>query len=149
MTSQIRALALKLSKPVQKQYEAAAIAAEIVALSARNPGLAHDIDSLKERFGRSLTAWGLDDLLPRQIQYAIRLARSEGDLLYEEMHKLFSLRDEIDALQSFGLRAEQELEQELEKALRDRFRREGSKAHLVAQDRFEEWKTGWWYTENL
>jgi hypothetical protein len=41
-------------------------------------------------------------MVQNQIEYAIRLASDQGDLLYEEMSKLFSLRDEIEALKTLG-----------------------------------------------
>jgi hypothetical protein len=101
------------------------------------------------RFLELLENRGFGNLLERHIKYAIKLASSEEELLYEEMHKLFSLCDEIEALRFLGLKVSPALEKELVKALRLRFKREKRKAHLVAEDRFERWKTGWWYTENL
>jgi hypothetical protein len=89
-------------------------------------------------------------MVQNQIEYAIRLASDQGDLLYEEMSKLFSLRDEIEALKTLGYVGDREGYIRCEQALRNRFQREKRKAQLVAQDRANQWNRGWWwYVENV
>lgn len=48
----------------------------------------------------------LTDVLATQPRYASRLARTPGTLLYEEVHKLFSLSGEIHTLRSLGIHAD-------------------------------------------
>lgn len=89
-------------------------------------------------------------LIDTQARYAKSLASSPGKLLYEEMHKLFSLCDEIRALRYLGLATATAEYEELEAALRERFSTEREKAKLVAQDKAEIWnRDSWWYAENL
>lgn len=127
--------------------------------------LGEDIFILKNRLGRLnnreyevilkdytklLDKLGLQDILLNQIQYAIRIAKSQGELEYEEMHKLFSLCDEISALKNIGLKVDESINKTLKDALEYRFQLERGKAKLVAQDKFKDWKKDyWWYSENL
>lgn len=98
----------------------------------------------------ALPGWKLDDLVSRQMLYAIRIAQTAGKIEYEEMHKLFSLCDEIYALRKLGLAAASEMEREFETAIRQRFRKESAKARAAAEDRADEWNRKlWWYAENL
>jgi hypothetical protein len=146
--SRLRRIERKIAD-AKAHYQAAAVAYEILATATTHGELDSQIPALRTRFLELLENRGFGNLLERHIKYAIKLASSEEELLYEEMHKLFSLCDEIEALRFLGLKVSPALEKELVKALRLRFKREKRKAHLVAEDRFERWKTGWWYTENL
>lgn len=92
----------------------------------------------------------LHDLLKRQIEYAIRIAESRKDLIYEDMFKLFCLCDEIMGLKGIGFKIEESMNNELNEALKYRFRKESKKAKLVAGDLYEDWKKKyWWYSKNL
>ena len=106
--------------------------------------------TLAATFIDALPAWNMTDLLAHQMSYAQRLADSEGPLLYEEMHKLFSLRDEIHAMRVLGLPADDGALAAVDAALRRRFAAESNKARLVAEDMVERWNRElWWYARNL
>lgn len=96
-------------------------------------------EELRERFKERLRESGIDDLLGHQLQYSIRLASAPRTLLYEEMHKLFSLADECHALRSLRFVSSPELEQECELQLRLRFK---TQRVLLGRLRRAEAKTG-------
>ena len=88
-------------------------------------------------------------VLDHQMNYANRLSYDKWDLEYEEMHKLFSLADEIWALKALGLPFSRSLYAKFEKGLRHRFEREPGKARLVAEDRVDDWNRDRWWYKNL
>lgn len=105
-----------------------------------------EVQEIDAMFRVMASSLGELDLVEHQIKYASRLAEYEGDLLYEEMHKLFSICDEIHALVSLGFGSEEEQMEQLAKSLRSRFNRQPGIASLVADDRREDWNRGlWWY----
>jgi hypothetical protein len=109
-----------------------------------------EYQSFLNEFMQLVEKWDLHDLLERQIRYAIRLAGDEGELIYEEMFKLFCLCDEIVGLKGLGFEVDESLNNELKDALSHRFKREPKNAKLVAEDLYEDWKKDyWWYSENL
>ena len=131
-------------------HQAAAIAMEIFLLSVGRGAADSEVRSLVARFIEILPVWGMPDLLALQMSYAQTLAEAKGQLEYEEMHKLFSLRDEIRAMRTLGLAADEQDVVELDTALRSRFSADPKKARLVAEDRVEGWnRDSWWYAENL
>lgn len=106
--------------------------------------------NLTEMYLNRLEATGNDGLLNEQVEYAIRIADSEGELEYEEMHKLFSLCEEIHALEYLGLEFGNKLKAQYQQSVRQRFEREKRKAKLVAEDKAEKWKEEFWcYKINL
>jgi hypothetical protein len=85
-----------------------------------------------------------------QMDYAIRLSDSRFDLEYEEMHKLFSLLNQIYAIEKMGFTIDVNKKNEFEKSVRTRFEKEHQKARLVAEDKFDDWNQHlWWFAENL
>lgn len=138
----------RLAKDAVLPHQAAAIGMEVFALTEE---LAHsDAASLISDFKAALQRWELQEVLANQVNYAVRLALDPHDLLYEEMHKLFSLLDEIHALGQIGLTVAPEMTEELNSAVRRRFEMQASVAALVADDRTEDWCQGlWWYADNL
>lgn len=136
----------QLSRPLGRPHFAAALAYDIVELLARcGNGAEPDGAQYRSRFLDSLQREGITDLVGEQVAYALRLASYDGDLGYEEMHKLFSLCDEIEALRALGLMFSDGDRRALMSALEQRFGREPRKARLVAEDRWEEWKREWWW----
>lgn len=128
-------------------HQAAAIGLQLHKLQSRL-GVAMDrrVEGLMNRYLSLLPAWGLEDLLQRQTDYAIEIASAEGALEYEEMHKLFSLCDEISALQALGLKSDSAQRSRLEAAVRQRFDVQRRVAQLVAEDRAEGRSTDkWWF----
>ena len=139
-------LSERIQKPTALPHEAAALGAEIFRLVAKTP----DQGDILLTFFEALDRWGLPHLVQHQADYAIRLAHDQNDLIYEEMHKLFSLLDEIHSLQQIGLAISKHKEDELKLAVRSRFKLQSSMAKLVAQDRLEDWCSDlWWFRENL
>jgi hypothetical protein len=144
-----KSISEQLSKPLQDRHRAAALAYDICALAhLANEG--SGVRELQAAFMQALKEANLSDVLSNHIDYAVSLATCKRNLEYEEMHKLFSLCDEIEALQSIGIIASEDSIAALRGALTDRFQMERSKARLVAEDRLEGWKREWWwYSVNL
>jgi hypothetical protein len=91
-----------------------------------------------------------NDSLEQQARYASRLASAPGNLIYEEMHKLFSLLDDVHALRAAGHSADAVLLQQMDADARARFAAQRKMARLVAEDRAEEPNRSlWWYADNL
>jgi len=108
------------------------------------------VSPLLIRFWELASEPGIENSLDHQLRYATRLAQSGGLLLYEEMHKLFSLCDQIYALQTLGLRVTPEKLASFESAIRGRLVQQRKMAKLVAEDKLEDWKRElWWYSESL
>jgi hypothetical protein len=138
-----------LSKDNPLPHQAASISIDIQKLSLNSPDN-KTINKLKSDYIGKLNSWKLSNIISHQINYAIRIAASPGLLEYEEMHKLFSLCDEIHALQYCGLTIEAQEKINFEETIRTRFRKEQKKARMVAEDKIENWKKDlWWYKENL
>jgi hypothetical protein len=134
-----------------KPYQAAILGYDIFILRNVHGSISEEEYKLiVERYLSVLSSCNLTDLLVKHTQYAMQIAKQHRNLEYEEMHKLFSLCDEIMSLKSLGLEIEESLYKDYEDALRDRFLIEKKKARLVAEDKVEEWKKDyWWYSENL
>lgn len=134
-----------------ERREALEIADDLFDLQFKH-GLSNDdrVRELVSVFKKNLKDWDLEDLLEREVNYAIRLGDAPGELIYEEMHKLFCLCDDIFALEYLGLLMGKQKKQEYEEAVKGRFRRERKRAKLVAEDKADEWsKEFWWYKQNL
>lgn len=126
-------------------HEAATLGYEVFCL-----GYVHQAGDLKNDFHNYIKRHGFEDVLEYQIEYAMRLIRNQGDLLYEEVHKLFSLCDEIEALRTLGCGADDAVLQEFYGSLKNWFRTNKKAAQHVAHAAFEEWqRSWWWYTDNL
>ena len=139
----------KLERESVLPGDASEIAYNIYVLAAYFK-LIEETEKLKSDFVPRLLYWDLENILDIQINYALRLAESSGKLEYEEMHKLFSLCDEIHALEFVGLNVDDEKKMAFLSSLRDRFKLEDRKAKLVCEDKVEDWKKNlWWYKENL
>lgn len=140
-----------LDRPFRLAHQAGAVAMDLFRLRSLH-GLAGDpqVDALVARFGERLREADLDDLLGHQLRYIVRLASASGPLEYEEMHKLFSLCDEVHAIRSLGLSSDPALVDEFDTVVHERFMAQRRTAVLVAEDRAEPWNQElWWYAENL
>lgn len=141
----------ELSRPLRLPHQAATVAMNLFLLTQVH-GLAEDprVTALQDRFHEALGDRSLDTVLADQLDYASRLATAPGPLLYEEMHKLFSLADEIHALRGLGGVADDVRLRRFDSELRIRLAAQAGPAHLVAEDRAEDWNRDlWWYAENL
>jgi hypothetical protein len=109
-----------------------------------------NLNELQSKFLEILNRSSILDLIQSQMNYAIKIADSPGELLYEEMHKLFSLCDTIYTLEYLGLNSDNHLKESYEKSIKMRFMREKKKAKMVAEDKLEDRKIDfWWYKEPL
>jgi hypothetical protein len=139
----------QLSRPWRTGADAAEITLLLYLLSevcglADHPRVAE----LRERFRQDCGGWSGDPLLASRVEYASRLANST--LMMEEMFKLFSLLDEIQALQALGFSVDEPRFRQLEADLRVRFKAQGHIAGMAALAGAEEWnRSRWWYAERI
>lgn len=146
----IKSIEKKMGGSVKLPHQAATIAFEIFKLIIQEIKPNAKTKLLLKRFLEQLSIWELDDLHVIQANYAIRISNFKGKLEYEEMHKLFSLCDEIYALEYLGLKLDESKKKELEKSLKSIFSQEKKNATIAARQNVEFWnKNLWWYRENL
>jgi hypothetical protein len=140
-----------LAQPMRLPHQASAIAFNLfLLLHVHRTGADPRVARLDQQFRKALADAGFEDLIGNQVDYAITLATSRGELLYEEMHKLFSLLGEIHALRTLGFVIDAARVQRLDDAVRARFAAEPEKARFVAKDKVDPWSRSlWWYRENL
>jgi hypothetical protein len=147
----IRDVRRALSGPIGMPGQAAVVAEKLFLL-AEVHGLAADpvVLELLDAFDDALDSADLTDVLEHQLRYARRLANAPRTLLYEEMHKLVGLCDEVHALRRLGYQADQELISQFEADVRARFAAERGKANMAAVHLVQTWSRPlWWYAENL
>ena len=140
-----------LAQPIKLPHQVATIGENLYLLAFVH-GLDRDahVDRLRTEFREAVRSARLEHVLESHLRYAIRLATTTGQLIYEETHKLFSLCDEIHALRKIGFMADYKLIGEFEASVRSRFAAERRQSRLVAEDKLEDWKRSlWWYSENL
>ena len=86
------------------------------------------------RFMERAHAFGEDSaVLVNQMEYAIRLAETDCELLYEELHKLLSLCDDVFVLEAFGMRADASLKAQFESVVAERLLRRPRQAAAMGQ----------------
>jgi hypothetical protein len=135
------------------QSEIVAILTELFFLRQRIEvqTLLQQARDLIAQYAQELGSTSISELVANLTAYATRLAVAPGPLEYEEMHKLFALRDEIEALSSlFSVGDDIDTLDELDNNLRHRFSVQPKIAHLVAEERVDsERERLWWYETNL
>ena len=75
--------------PVKLPHQASTIAYLLFSLLVRLEKRDDKVKALSKKFLELLPVWGFEDLTTLQADYAIRIANYEGELEYEEIHKLF------------------------------------------------------------
>ncbi len=90
-----------MSLPVKWPHQVTTIALELFLLLIHSKKTDQDVKSLRASFLALLPVWKFEDITNIQANYAIRIADEKGQLEYEEMHKIFSLCDEIHALEIY------------------------------------------------
>lgn len=109
-----------------------------------------EVAALLSQFNTVVHSAGLLDLVARQMNYALRIAEADGELVYEELHKLLSLCDSVHGLAALGLPVDRQLQSRFENGVRTRLNRQVRAARMAAQDRVAEWsRLMWWYSELL
>lgn len=141
----------KLNESTLSKHQVLDIADDLFLLIQIDDELEKNLlNELRSTFLETLTRLNMLDLMQNQMNYAIKIAEAPGKLLYEEMHKLFSLCDTIHALESLGLNSDDHLTELYETSIKNRFVIEKKKAKMVAEDKFEDRKSNfWWYKEAL
>jgi hypothetical protein len=145
----IRRTSFILSRPIALPGQASEVVFNIFLLSEVYH-LADDprVRGLLEAFHDAYSARE-DELLPSRVRYASRLAGAPGELIYEEMHLLFSLLDQIYALQAMGYSVDESLLRQMRADVQARFSAQRKMARLVAEDKVKEWNRRlWWYADN-
>jgi hypothetical protein len=137
--------------PAQHASDAAALCGTLDDL-VHGLGLGHEpeVQELVVRFMERAHAFGEDSaVLVNQMEYAIRLAEADCELLYEELHKLLSLCDDVFVLEVFGMRADASLKAQFDSVVAERLlRRPRQAAAMAAGDKVVAWKRErWWYAE--
>jgi hypothetical protein len=138
-----------LSRRSARPRDASMVAKALFLLEVHGRGEDPRVIDLRGRFHE--TFGGMEgEMLPSRIRYASRLASPPGELIYEEMHKLFSLLDDVYALRATGYSADQAALQQMDADVRARFAAQPEMARLVAEDRVKGWnRSCWWYADNL
>ncbi len=140
-----------LARRAMSRPQASALGLNVLLLTDL-AGAADEVerDLLRRRFDDAIRAAAFEDLAVTQTDYAIQLASAPGPLIYEEMHKLLSLANEIHALRRLGFALGDDRVEELGVELRRRFDLQRREARMAAQDKVEDWNRGlWWIAENL
>ncbi len=137
-----------LARGFRNRHDAAALSYDICKFALETgKELAAE---LSEEFRARVSQLSSEDILEQHIEYVVALATTERYLLYEELHKVFSLCDEIEALRFVGYSIDVQRLEQLNAALRDLFGREADRSRMVAEDKCEPWKSDWWwYRSNL
>lgn len=137
-----------MTKEPTLYHQIAILGSQVYSL-VRRLGLAQTEQVIQE-YREYVRNHGFLDVVDHQIGYATRLVQREDGLLYEEVHKLFELCDEIESLRGLGFVTNATQFAHFQSDLRRWFESNSRVARLVAQASFEEWKKGWWwYADNL
>lgn len=153
MNTKIRLVLDLMNKIKQKTvlpYQASWIGYDLY-LALVNENFSPELNLVKEAYKTQLSVWALDDILDRQLKYAIRIAETEEQAMeYEEMHKLFSLCDEIYALECLGLKFNPDLKKVYEQNIKDAINKNKKIASVAAKQNAEQWNIEfWWFKEAL
>jgi hypothetical protein len=138
-----------LARRSARPRDASMVAKALFLLEVYGRGEDPRVAKLRERFHQTFGCIEAE-MLPSLVRYTSRLASSPGELIYEEMHQLFSLLDEAYALRATGYSADQAALQQMYADVRARFAAQPEMARLVAEDRVKGWNSScWWYADSL
>ena len=144
MNYSLKEIKRKLKQESCMPFQASSIAQTLFLENEQNNN--EDTVKLISLFLNKLIEWDLERLWFKQLNYGKAIADSEFDLEYEEMHKLYSLCDEIYCLEKIGLKTNENIKKEFFESIQNRLQKESKKAKLVAEDKIEDWnKDLWWY----
>lgn len=102
-----------------------------------------------ERYRRALVESNCTDVLAQEFEYAISLALADGDLVFEEMCKLYALCETTVALSRLGLSCDAGLTAALPRALRVRIGRQRGVANAAAETTRRGWSKDFWCYDPL
>jgi len=138
-----------IRRPMNSHHQISSIGLDVYRLAAFHPKVEAEVSQAVLQFRKICDDFD-PELVAHQMRYAVRIADAEGPLLYEELHKLFSLCDEIHAMIALGLNANAELAATFEDAVRRRLLKiQRREARMVAQDKSAPWKASWWWYVEL
>ena len=121
--------------PFSLPREAASIAL-ILYLELHDGLEKEEFERLKGKFLRAVASSQVgEDLLPSRVRYARRLATDENELIYEELHKLFSLCENIFVLTWLGFEIEDDVYAGYVADVKQRLMDQKRSAKLVAEDK--------------
>lgn len=141
----LNAIKKKLEKANALPHYSASIGYEIYCAMSDYDLEESIINELKKKYFAFLIKNKHDEIIDVQTNYALNLINSDSKLEYEELHKLFSLADEIFALNQLGLNSNFSKQKEFEVAFKKYLESDG-RGKLVAEDKVEKWKKNlWWY----
>ncbi len=142
----LKSIRNELAKQPKLAYQVAALGNSIVrALALHASSGESEILPLLAAFREHIKAQNLENLLDHQIEYATDIVNSEANLIFEDMFKLVSLCDEIEALRQIGLETFSTDYAEFQNSVRGRFKQERKNANAAAGCLCEPWKKGWWH----
>jgi hypothetical protein len=138
---------IRWSRPPTNREEAAERAVRLFVLRSAEPPDSGEWAALVQRLRQSIERSDYQDLLRDRVDYALRLTEPVGELVYEEVHKLFSLREQIEALGAlFPEGVDRSDVARLDDRIRSALAHNAKAARLVAEDRDDEfWRGFWWY----
>lgn len=141
----------KLKQEKIQPYQASLIGYKLYLLSLNDKISTDELDILIRDYKTRLSVWGLVDLLDRKFDYAIKIADVRNETIaFEEMFQLFSVCDEIFAMESLGLTFNVAKKQRYEKFVKNRIAKSKKVASIAAQKNMEPWNSNlWWYKEAL
>lgn len=104
-------------------------------------------DALIERFKKAIQRWDLTRLITIQEEYICRIINAEH-IEYEEIHKVFSLCEEIYALEKVGLNIEENERRKFKEQFELFLRTERKRTAMVAQERKRDWSKDLWFYQS-
>ena len=105
-----------------------------------------EVVELRRRIEAAVAAASLDTLVLSKIEYAMRLSDDAGDLMFEELGKLYSLCEDVHALLWFGQAAPEPLMEAYKASVRGRLIRQRGLARETAEQVGAAWSCSlWWY----
>lgn len=124
----------------------AASTAELLHVSFLDGLHEADLERLKGKFLRAVHAREMaDDLLPGTVRYARRLATDEDELIYEEVHLLFNLFEQVLALRWLGFEIDDDAHPGYLADVKQRLKDQKSAAKIVAEDKATVHDESYWW----
>ncbi len=142
MTS-LSVIKTKLTSKRHSFHSMSTLALEIVLFLFRTKD--NDVECLlKREFLRVTIEHDLGSILNHQIQYANRIAESDS-IIFEEICKLLSLLEEIEALKYLGFTCPKEEIASLKKNVQGLITKKKKLARSIAKTYINEWNQGLWW----
>jgi hypothetical protein len=133
-----------LMRPISGNYRAALMATQLLE-ATQKCGDGVSLNEVSRAFSKKLSDSGLERAAEETVDYFCSLALHQGDLMLEEMFKLVSVRDDIEAFVQLGICFPQSVDS-IDQAFVSRILRQGKVSAMALLSLREDWKNGrWWY----